>query len=106
MADGRWWADLTFGDSHAMWAQHYSGMFSQIDLRDATKPLDAIPRVSATWGASGALAFVADKTIQWEAPYDDTYERGHRSYYSGLLNPAFTQGTRETPCSRRTGIET
>lgn len=48
-------------------------MFSQIDLREATKPIDAIPRVAAAWEASGSLAFVADRKLRWEAPYDDMY---------------------------------
>ncbi|KAJ7063381.1 hypothetical protein C8F01DRAFT_1132786 [Mycena amicta] len=63
--------DIAFRDSHAIWATHSSGMFSQIDLRDATKPIDAIPRVSVTWEASGTLAFVADRKLGWEVPYDD-----------------------------------
>ncbi|KAF7294862.1 WD-REPEATS-REGION domain-containing protein [Mycena indigotica] len=41
--------DIAFRDSHAIWATHASGMFSQIDLRDATKPIDAIPRVSISF---------------------------------------------------------
>ena len=63
--------DLAFTDSHAIWAQHASGAFSQIDLRDATKPIDAIPRVAATWEATGSLAFVAERKDFWEIPYDD-----------------------------------
>ena len=63
--------DLAFTDSHAIWAQHASGAFSQIDLRDATKPIDAIPRVAATWEATGSLAFVAERKDLWEIPYDD-----------------------------------
>ncbi|KAJ7449912.1 hypothetical protein FB451DRAFT_1052596 [Mycena latifolia] len=63
--------DIAFRDSHAIWATHSSGMFSQIDLRDATKPVDAIPRMAATWEASGSLAFVADRKVRWEVPYDD-----------------------------------
>lgn len=63
--------DLAFGDSHAIWAQHASGSFSQIDLRDATKPLDAIPRVAATWEVTGSIAFVTEKKDRWEIPYDD-----------------------------------
>lgn len=63
--------DIAFGDSHAIWTQHLSGTFSQIDLRDSTKPLDAIPRASASWEASGALAFTTDRASQWELPYDD-----------------------------------
>jgi len=46
-------------------------MFSQIDLRDATKPIDAIPRATVTWEASGSLTFVADVQREWEVPYDD-----------------------------------
>ncbi|KAJ7940535.1 hypothetical protein B0H13DRAFT_2396675 [Mycena leptocephala] len=64
-------SDIAFRDSHAIWATHASGMFSQIDLREATKPIDAIPRVAAAWEASGSLAFVADRKLRWEAPYDD-----------------------------------
>lgn len=60
-------------DSHAIWAQHSSGAFSQIDLRDSTKPLDAIPRTAATWEASGSMAFVVDRKEKWEIPYDDMY---------------------------------
>lgn len=66
-----YFSDIAFGDSHAVWSQHSSGMFSQIDLRDAIKPSDAIPRVAATWEASGSLTFVADRKTQWEVPYDD-----------------------------------
>ncbi|KAJ7685293.1 hypothetical protein DFH06DRAFT_37253 [Mycena polygramma] len=63
--------DIAFRDSHAIWASHSSGMFSQIDLRDTSKPIDAIPRMAATWEASGSLTFVADRKVRWEAPYDD-----------------------------------
>lgn len=63
--------DIAFGDSHALWAQHSAGSFSQIDLRDVTKPLDAVPRVAATWEATGTLAFVSDRKMRWEIPYDD-----------------------------------
>jgi WD repeat-containing protein 24 len=48
-------------------------MFSQIDLRDCSKPIDAIPRVAVTWEASGSLAFVSDRKSRWEIPYDDVY---------------------------------
>ncbi|KAJ7285734.1 hypothetical protein C8J57DRAFT_1446565 [Mycena rebaudengoi] len=63
--------DIAFRDSHALWATHSSGTFSQIDLRDATKPIDAIPRVAAAWEASGSVAFVAEQQVEWEVPYDD-----------------------------------
>ncbi|KAF8885529.1 hypothetical protein BD779DRAFT_1533641 [Infundibulicybe gibba] len=63
--------DFAFRDSHAVWAQHTSGTFSQIDLRQCTRPLDAIPRVSAVWEASGSMAFVAGRRPRWEVPYDD-----------------------------------
>ncbi|KAJ6502455.1 hypothetical protein C8R45DRAFT_1070888 [Mycena sanguinolenta] len=63
--------DIAFRDSHAIWASHSSGMFSQIDLRDAAKPIDAIPRMAAAWEVSGSLTFVADRKGRWEVPYDD-----------------------------------
>ncbi|ETW85124.1 hypothetical protein HETIRDRAFT_424556 [Heterobasidion irregulare TC 32-1] len=63
--------DIAFADSHALWAQHSSGTFSQLDLRHSTRPLDLIPRVAVTWDATGTLAFVSDKRLRWEVPYDD-----------------------------------
>ncbi|KIY64047.1 hypothetical protein CYLTODRAFT_359035 [Cylindrobasidium torrendii FP15055 ss-10] len=63
---------MTFHDSHAIWTQHVSGMFAQIDLRDSFRPLDRVPRVATTWDAAGNLAFVTDEHQQWEVPYDDT----------------------------------
>ncbi|KAI0062106.1 hypothetical protein BV25DRAFT_1900133 [Artomyces pyxidatus] len=63
--------DVAFGDSHALWAQHTSGTFSQLDLRQSYRPMDAIPRVAATWDASGSLTFVSDRKSRWEVPYDD-----------------------------------
>ncbi|KAJ3890938.1 hypothetical protein GG344DRAFT_48434 [Lentinula edodes] len=63
--------DFAFGDPNTLWTQHGSGMFSQLDLRDATKPVDAIPRVSLTSNASGSLTFVSSLASRWEIPYDD-----------------------------------
>ncbi|KAJ7594255.1 hypothetical protein C8J56DRAFT_926294 [Mycena floridula] len=63
--------DIAFRDSHTIWGVHSSGMFSQIDLRETSKPLDTVMRTAVTWGASGSLAFVADHRLKWEAPYDD-----------------------------------
>ncbi len=65
--------DITFADSHTLWAQHISGTFSQLDLRDCSRTLDAIPRLAATWDPTGALMFVADSPKRWEIPYDDMY---------------------------------
>jgi WD repeat-containing protein 24 len=56
-----------------MWAQHSSGTFSQLDLRESVKPLDAIPRLAVAWEPSGTLAFAADRPMKWEIPYDDVY---------------------------------
>ncbi|PFH49423.1 hypothetical protein AMATHDRAFT_147687 [Amanita thiersii Skay4041] len=64
-------ADVLFADSHAIWAQHTSGAFSQFDLRDVTKPIDNIPRVALSWEISGSLAFVSDRKYAFEVPYDD-----------------------------------
>ncbi|KIM46428.1 hypothetical protein M413DRAFT_441521 [Hebeloma cylindrosporum] len=63
--------DIAFGDSHALWAQHATGSFSQFDLRAVTKPIDSMPRVAATWEVSGSVTFVADANDRWEIPYDD-----------------------------------
>ncbi|KZV67776.1 hypothetical protein PENSPDRAFT_610968 [Peniophora sp. CONT] len=63
--------DIAFRDSHALWAQHTSGAFSQLDLRNAYRPIDGIPRSSASWDAAGTLTFVADDSPNFEPPYDD-----------------------------------
>jgi WD repeat-containing protein 24 len=64
--------DIAFADSHAIWAQHRSGTFSQFDLRETVRPLDAVPRVAVAWMPSGTLAFAFDHRKQlWEIPYDD-----------------------------------
>ncbi|OSD00134.1 hypothetical protein PYCCODRAFT_1414786 [Trametes coccinea BRFM310] len=63
--------DIDFGDSHALWALHSSGTFSQLDLRQCRKPLDAIPRSAISWNTTGSIAFVTDRPKRWEIPYDD-----------------------------------
>ncbi|EGN95979.1 hypothetical protein SERLA73DRAFT_93871 [Serpula lacrymans var. lacrymans S7.3] len=63
--------DIAFCDSHSMWAQHASGTFAQLDLRQSVKPISAVPRVSLSWGISGSLAFVSDRQTRCEVPYDD-----------------------------------
>ncbi|KAI9063837.1 hypothetical protein FKP32DRAFT_1571226 [Trametes sanguinea] len=62
---------IDFGDSHALWALHSSGTFSQLDLRQCRKPLDAIPRSAISWNTTGSIAFVTDRPKRWEVPYDD-----------------------------------
>lgn len=64
---------MTFADSHALWVQHPSGAFSQMDLRNCGKPIDAVPRTALTWTPSGSLTFVNGHKEQWEVPYDDLY---------------------------------
>lgn len=64
-------SDVVFADSHTLWAQHYSGTFSQLDLRYSMRTLDAIPRTAATWDPTGSLVFVSDHPQKWEIPYDD-----------------------------------
>ncbi|KAF9457119.1 hypothetical protein BDZ94DRAFT_1302117 [Collybia nuda] len=63
--------DIAFADSDALLAHHSSGTFSQIDLRNCTKPLDAISRTPMSWEVSGSLAFVTASKTKWEVPYDD-----------------------------------
>lgn len=67
----RLFSDITFKDSQTLWAQHSSGAFSQFDVRDVRAPLDAVPRVAATWEVTGSLTFVADKPLAAELPYDE-----------------------------------
>ncbi|KAN0107163.1 hypothetical protein V8E52_010470, partial [Russula decolorans] len=71
--------DIEFRDSHALWAQHTSGTFAQLDLRNSYRPLDAVPRLAASWAVSDSLAFVADKKIPWEIPYDDIDPKARQS---------------------------
>ena len=77
------YVDIAFADSHTLWAQHSSGTFSQLDLRQSYKQIDSIPRTSVTWRAGGGLAFVSARKSQWEVPYDDVYAVPWR--FSGLL---------------------
>ncbi|KAH9910400.1 uncharacterized protein BXZ73DRAFT_93801 [Epithele typhae] len=63
--------DLEFADSHALWALHSSGTFSQLDTRQSRRPIDAIPRSAISWNSTGSIAFVTDKPRRWEIPYDD-----------------------------------
>ncbi|KAL4080472.1 hypothetical protein J3A83DRAFT_4199450 [Scleroderma citrinum] len=69
--------DIAFRDSHAIWAQHTSGMFAQIDLRTSTRPIDAVPRVAVSWNVGetkeGSLAFITDRRARCEVPYDDVH---------------------------------
>ena len=64
-------SDIAFSDSHAIWAQQASGSFSQFDLWETTKPIDAVSRVAVTWEVGGSMTFVADSKERWEIPYDD-----------------------------------
>ncbi|KAJ3718424.1 hypothetical protein C8R42DRAFT_144193 [Lentinula raphanica] len=76
--------DIAFGSSNTIWTQHGSGTFSQLDLRDATKPVDAIPRESLTLDASGSLTFVSSIVNRWEVPYDDIRPEVKQTARSGV----------------------
>ncbi|KAG2077771.1 hypothetical protein BDR04DRAFT_1064549 [Suillus decipiens] len=71
--------DAIFRDSHALWVQHASGTFAQVDLRRSVRPIDAVPRVALSWNVGidgdtdGTLAFVSDRRARWEIPYDDIH---------------------------------
>lgn len=67
------WTDIAFADPYTMWAQHSSGTFSQLDVRQSHRPIDAIPQTSLAWEATGGLAFVTAKKGRWEIPFDDMY---------------------------------
>ncbi|KAJ3772857.1 hypothetical protein FB446DRAFT_642775 [Lentinula raphanica] len=76
--------DIAFGSSNTIWTQHGSGTFSQLDLRDATKPVDAMPRESLTLDASGSLTFVSSIVNRWEVPYDDIRPEVKQTARSGV----------------------
>ena len=63
--------DLAFNGGHVLWTQHASGTFSQLDLRNVTKPIDSIPRVATTWDVTGSMTFAVDDVNPHEVPYDD-----------------------------------
>lgn len=63
--------DIAFSGSHGIWAQHTSGAFTQFDLHETSKPLDAISRAALSWEATGSMVFVVDKKDNLEIPYDD-----------------------------------
>ncbi|KAF9443030.1 hypothetical protein P691DRAFT_844497 [Macrolepiota fuliginosa MF-IS2] len=63
--------DIEFADPHLLLAQNTNGTFTQVDMRDTSKPLDAVPRTSTAWTPNGTLAFVTDNVPRWEIPYDD-----------------------------------
>ncbi|KAG2751139.1 hypothetical protein P692DRAFT_20918426 [Suillus brevipes Sb2] len=71
--------DAIFRDSHALWVQHASGTFAQVDLRRSVRPIDAVPRVALSWNVgidgdtNGTLVFVSDRRARWEVPYDDVH---------------------------------
>ncbi|KAH9931931.1 uncharacterized protein B0H18DRAFT_1083425 [Fomitopsis serialis] len=68
-------SDIALADSHAIWAQHSSGTFSQLDLRACCRPLDAVSRTAVSWDPAGSLAFVTDQRKRWEIPYDDVVSK-------------------------------
>lgn len=64
-------SDLSFPASERIFSIQASGMFSQVDTRFFSKPLDTIPRVGASWSPLDALLFVGDKPFPFEIPFDD-----------------------------------
>ncbi|KAI5115697.1 hypothetical protein M0805_002561 [Coniferiporia weirii] len=85
-------SDMTFADSHALWVQHPSGAFSQMDLRNCNKPVDSVPRTALTWTPTGSLTFVNDSPARWEVPYDDT-----------APTPKTTSSPERTPSHKKLG---
>jgi len=65
--------DIEFADPYTLLAQSTNGTFTQLDMRDVTKPLDTISRASITWTPSSTFAFVIDNAPRSEIPYDDMY---------------------------------
>ncbi|KAG2139627.1 uncharacterized protein EDB93DRAFT_1298463, partial [Suillus bovinus] len=83
--------DAIFRDSHALWVQHASGTFAQVDLRRSVRPIDAVPRVALSWNVgvdgdtNGTLAFVSDRRARWEVPYDDIHPDKRQALSEGKL---------------------
>lgn len=65
--------DIEFADPYTLLAQNTNGTFTQLDMRDVTKPLDTISRALITWTPNSTLAFVIDNAPRSEIPYDDMY---------------------------------
>lgn len=77
-------ADFAFSSPDVLWACHSSGTFSQTDLREVRKPLNAIPSVAATWEVTGSLAFVNHPNDVQEIPYDERNAKlGDPVYFPG-----------------------
>ncbi|KAG5220604.1 WD40 repeat protein [Salix suchowensis] len=74
--------DIAFGDSHAIWAQHSSGTFAQLDLRNCTKPLDSILVEWANTTASSPkkLALAEERRVHIKALDVDAFAALARGY--------------------------
>lgn len=63
--------DLTYGDADSIWTQHFSGTFSQTDLRTCVKPIDSVNPTAISWSESGSITFALDVEDPNQIPYDD-----------------------------------
>lgn len=64
-------SDMVFMDPHALWVQHPSGAFSQMDINLSEKPIDSFPQSSLAWAPSGSLTFVNGISTNRDIPFDD-----------------------------------
>lgn len=58
-------------DTHALWVQHPSGAFSQMDMDFCEKPIESVPRSALAWSPSGSLTFVNGVSVDRDIPFDD-----------------------------------
>lgn len=65
--------DVAFNEGNAAQVVYKSGAFAQLDLREATRPVDTIGRHALSWNANSSLFFVADPVPLSEPPYDDLH---------------------------------
>lgn len=65
--------DIEFSDPYTLLAQNTNGTFTQLDMRDISKPIDAVSRMATCWTPQGGIGFVLDRSSSWEVPYDDMY---------------------------------
>jgi hypothetical protein len=63
--------EAAWSDESCLVTAYQNGMFSQLDMRSRTIPLDTIPRQVMSWSSHGEMAYGIDRFKQGEIPFDD-----------------------------------
>lgn len=64
--------DVAWGDNASTLVTAFqNGVMAQLDMRDRSLPLEAIPRQLVAWNAHGELAYGLDRFRPGEIPFDD-----------------------------------